>query len=127
MIYISLVNTSRYHYGCWQSRQYHNRQWKWKALPITQTPRGDSVPSLKDSIQSQMSVQDQRSSPEIENEETEEEVNDAPINTDWKASPNDTLKRYKIRYPDHVESLETMLNRLEALKTSLINLECLTW
>ena len=69
------------------------------------TPRGDSLPSLKDSIQSQMSVQDQRSSPEIENEETEEEVNVG----------NDTLE-YMFKHPDQAEDLETMLIRLQALK-----------
>ena len=100
--------------GAGASRQHHNHHFK--PLPTSPTPRGDSLPSLKHSIQSQMSVQDQRSSPEIENEETEEEVNDAPDNTDWKASPNDTLEKYKIRYPDHADSLETMLNSLEALK-----------
>ena len=100
--------------GAGASRQHHNH--RFKPLPTSPTPRGDSLPSLKHSIQSQMSVQDQRSSPEIENEETEEEVNDAPDNTDWKASPNDTLEKYKIRYPDHADSLETMLNSLEALK-----------
>ena len=69
------------------------------------TPRGDSLPSLKDSIQSQMSVQDQRSSPEIEKEETEEEVNVG----------NDTLE-YMFKHPDQAEDLETMLIRLQALK-----------
>ena len=69
------------------------------------TPRGDSLPSLKDSIQSQMSVQDQRSSPEIENEETEAEVNVG----------NDTLE-YMFKHPDQAEDLETMLIRLQALK-----------
>ena len=68
--------------GAGASRQHHNHQWKWKAMPAP-TPRGDSLPSLKDSIQSQMSVQDQRSSPEIENEETEEEVNVACVNTGY--------------------------------------------
>ena len=79
-------------------------QWKWKAMPAP-TPRGDSLPSLKDSIQSQMSVQDQRSSPEIENEETEEDVNVG----------NDTLE-YMFKHPDQAEDLETMLIRLQALK-----------
>ena len=79
-------------------------QWKWKAMPAP-TPRGDSLPSLKDSIQSQMSVQDQRSSPEIENEETEAEVNVG----------NDTLE-YMFKHPDQAEDLETMLIRLQALK-----------
>ena len=75
------------------------------------TPRGDSLPSLKDSIQSQMSVQDQRSSPEIENEETEEEVNVG----------NDTLE-YMFKHPDQAEDLETMLIRLQALKNLLIKI-----
>ena len=90
--------------GAGASRQHHNHQWKWKAMPAP-TPRGDSLPSLKDSIQSQMSVQDQRSSPEIENEETEEEVNVG----------NDTLE-YMFKHPDQAEDLETMLIRLQALK-----------
>ena len=80
------------------------------------TPRGDSLPSLKDSIQSQISVQDQRSSPEIENEETEEDVYVACVNTDLKASPNDTLETCTVKHPDKAENLITMLNRLQALK-----------
>ena len=36
--------------------------------------------------------------------------------TDKKASPNDTLKAYKAKYPDQAEDLETMLERLQALK-----------
>ena len=80
------------------------------------TPRGDSLPSLKDSIQSQISVQDQRSSPEIENEETEEDVYVACVNTDLKASPNDTLETCTVKHPDKAEKLITMLNRLQALK-----------
>ena len=35
---------------------------------------------------------------------------------DKKASPNDTLKAYKAKYPDQAEDLETMLERLQALK-----------
>ena len=90
--------------GAGASRQHHNHQWKWQAMPAP-TPRGDSLPSLKDSIQSQMSVQDQRSSPEIENEETEEEV----------YVGNDALE-YMIKHPDQAEDLETMRIRLQALK-----------
>ena len=101
--------------GAGASRQHHNHQWKWNAMPAP-TPRGDSLPLLKDSIQSQISVQDQRSSPEIENEETEEEVNVACVNTDLKASPNDTLETYIFIHPDQAEDLETMLNKLQALK-----------
>ena len=36
--------------------------------------------------------------------------------TDKKASPTDTLKEYKAKYPDQAEDLETMLERLQALK-----------
>ena len=36
--------------------------------------------------------------------------------TGKKASPNDTLKAYKAKYPDQAEDLETMLERLQALK-----------
>ena len=90
--------------GAGASRQHHNHQWKWNAMPAP-TPRGDSLPLLKDSIQSQISVQDQRSSPEIENEETEEEVNVACVNTDLKASPNDTLETYIFIHPDQAEDL----------------------
>ena len=80
------------------------------------TPRGDSLPSLKDSIQSHMSVQDQRSSPEIDNEETEQDVHVSCVNTDLKASPNDTLETCTVKHPDKAENLITMLNRLQALK-----------
>ena len=33
-----------------------------------------------------------------------------------EASPNDTLETYKAKYPDQAEDLETMLERLQALK-----------
>ena len=36
--------------------------------------------------------------------------------TDKKASPTDTLETYKAKYPDQAEDLETMLERLQALK-----------
>ena len=36
--------------------------------------------------------------------------------TDKKASPNDTLETYKAKYPDQAEDLETMLERLQALR-----------
>ncbi|CAH3195024.1 unnamed protein product [Porites evermanni] len=72
--------------------------------------------SLKDSIQSHMSVQDQRSSPKIDNEEIKEDVYVACVNTDLKASPNDTLETCIVKHPDKAENLITMLNRLQALK-----------
>ena len=36
--------------------------------------------------------------------------------TDKKASPTDTIETYKAKYPDQAEDLETMLERLQALK-----------
>ena len=63
-----------------------------------------------------MSVQDQRSSPKIDNEEIKEDVYVACVNTDLKASPNDTLETCIVKHPDKAENLITMLNRLQALK-----------
>ena len=36
---------------------------------------------------------------------------------DWEALPNDTLDQYKVTYPEQAESLQTIFNRLQALKT----------
>ena len=36
---------------------------------------------------------------------------------DWEALPNDTLDQYKVNYPEQAESLQTIFNRLQALKT----------
>ena len=36
--------------------------------------------------------------------------------TDKKASPTDTIETYKAKYPDQAEDLETMLERIQALK-----------
>ncbi|XP_073253469.1 uncharacterized protein [Porites lutea] len=36
---------------------------------------------------------------------------------DWEALPNDTLDQYKVNYPEQAESLQTIFNRLQVLKT----------
>ena len=45
-----------------------------------------------------------------------ERVDVARTSTDKRASLDDTLKEYKAKYPDQAEDLETMLERLQALK-----------
>ena len=40
---------------------------------------------------------------------------------DWEALPNDTLDQYKVNYPEQAESLQTIFNRLQALKTFVDN------
>ena len=90
--------------GAGASRQHHNPPMEMESNACTDTKRRQSTVT-KGLDQSQMSVQDQRSSPEIENEETEEEVNVG----------NDTLE-YMFKHPDQAEDLETMLIRLQALK-----------
>ena len=82
-------------------------------------PPGESLSPLKDTVQPKIPVQDQHISHEAQNKDIKEQVNVAPTSqtsTDKKASPNDTLERYKAKYPDQAEDLETMLERLQALK-----------
>ena len=53
---------------------------------------------------------------EAQNKEMKEPVDVARTSTDKRASLDDTLKAYKAKYPDQAEDLETMLERLQALK-----------
>ena len=79
-------------------------------------PPGESLSPLTDTVQPKIPVQDQHFSHEAQNEDIKEQVDVAWTSTDKKASPNDTLEAYKAKYPDQAEDLETMLERLQALK-----------
>ena len=82
-------------------------------------PPGESLSPLKDTVQPKIPVQDQYFSHEAQNKDINEQVHVAltsQTSTDKKASPNDTLETYKAKYPDQAEDLETMLERLQALK-----------
>ena len=79
-------------------------------------PPGESLSPLTDTVQPKIPVQDQHFSHEAQNKDIKEQVDFAWTSTDKKASPNDTLEAYKAKYPDQAEDLETMLERLEALK-----------
>ena len=79
-------------------------------------PPGESLSPLTDTVQPKIPVQDQHFSHEAQNKDIKEQVDVAWTSTDKKASPNDTLEAYKAKYPDQAEDLETMLERLEALK-----------
>ena len=52
----------------------------------------------------------------MESKEQVDVARTSQTSTDKKASPNDTLETYKAKYPDQAEDLETMLERLQALK-----------
>ena len=79
-------------------------------------PPGESLSPLTDTVQPKIPVQDQHFSHEAQNKDIKEQVDVARTCTDKKASPNDTLEAYKAKYPDQAEDLETMLERLQALK-----------
>ena len=79
-------------------------------------PPGESLSPLTDTVQPKIPVQDQHFSHEAQNKDIKEQVDVAWTSTDKKASPNDTLEAYKAKYPDQAEDLETMLERLKALR-----------
>ena len=97
--------------GAGASRNHHS-----KGIP---SPPRKSLSPVKDTVQPKIPVQDQHFSHEAQNKDIKEQVHVArtsQTSTDKKASPNDTLEAYKAKYPDQAEDLETMLERLQALK-----------
>ena len=82
---------------------------------ISSPPR-ESLSPLNDTGQPETPVQDQHFSHEAQNKEMKERVDVARTSRDKRASLDDTLKEYKAKYPDQAEDLETMLERLQALK-----------
>ena len=83
------------------------------------SPPGESLSPLKDTVQPKIPVQDPHFSHEAQTKEIKQPVDVArtsQTSTDKKASPDDTLEAYKAKYPDQAEDLETMLERLQALK-----------
>ena len=82
---------------------------------ISSPPR-ESLSPLNDTGPPETPVQDQHFSHEAQNKEMKERVDVARTSTDKRASLDDTLKEYKAKYPDQAEDLETMLERLQALK-----------
>ena len=79
-------------------------------------PPGESLSPLTDTVQPKIPVQDQQFSHEAQNKDIKEQVDVAWPSTDTKAPPNDTLEAYKAKYPNQAEDLETMLERLQALR-----------
>ena len=101
--------------GAGASRNSHHKHHS-KRLP---SPPDESLSPLKDTVQPKIPVQDQHFSHEAQTMEIKEQVDvdrTSQTSTDKKASPNDTLETYKAKYPDQAEDLETMLERLQALK-----------
>ena len=101
--------------GAGASRNSHHKHHS-KRLP---SPPDESLSPLKDTVQPKIPVQDQHFSHEAQNKDIKQQVHVArtsQTSTDKKASPNDTLETYKAKYPDQTEDLETMLERLQALK-----------
>ena len=101
--------------GAGASRNSHHKHHS-KRLP---SPPDESLSPLKDTVQPKIPVQDQHFSHEAQNKDIKEQVDVArtsQTSTDKKASPDDTLETYKAKYPDQAEDLETMLERLQALK-----------
>ena len=108
--------------GAGASRKHHKYHSKRIPSPPPPPPPprpGESLSSLKDTVQPKIPVQDQHFSHEAQNKDIKQQVDVArtsQTSTDKKASPNDTLETYKAKYPDQAEDLETMLERLQALK-----------
>ena len=97
--------------GAGASKKHHS-------IRISPPPR-ESLSSLKDTVQPTTPVQDQHFSHEAQNKDIKEQVHVArtsQTSRDKKALPNDTLETYKAKYPDQAEDLETMLERIQALK-----------
>ena len=97
--------------GAGASRNHHS-----KGIP---SPPRESLSPVKDTVQPKIPVQDQHFSHEAQNKDIKGQVDVARTSqtiADKKASPNDTLETYKAKYPDQAEDLETMLERLQALK-----------
>ena len=87
-----------------------------KGIP---SPPRESLSPVKDTVQPKIPVQDQHFSHEAQNKDIKEQVDVARTSqtiADKKASPNDTLETYIVKHPDQAEDLETMLERLQALK-----------
>ena len=102
--------------GAGASRNHHS-----KGIP---SPPRESLSPVKDTVQPKIPVQDQHFSHEAQNKDIKEQVHVArtsQTSTDKKASPNDTLETYKAKYPYQAEDLETMLERLQALKNFVDN------
>ena len=97
--------------GAGASKNHHS-----KGIP---SPPRESLSPVKDTVQPKIPVQDQHFSHEAQNKDIKEQVDVARTSqtiADKKASPNDTLETYIVKHPDQVEDLETMLERLQALK-----------
>ena len=102
--------------GAGASRNHHS-----KGIP---SPPRESLSPVKDTVQPKIPVQDQHFSHEAQNKDIKQQVDVARTshtNTDKKASPNDTLETYIVKHPDQAEDLETMLERLQALKNFVDN------
>ena len=99
--------------GAGASRKHH--KYHSKRIP-SPPPPGESPSPLKDTVQPKIPVQDQHFGHEAQNKDIKEQVHVARTSTDKKASPNDTLETYKAKYPDQAEDLETMLERMQALR-----------
>ena len=101
--------------GAGASRNSHHKHHS-KQLP---SPPDESLSPLKATVQPKIPVQDQHFSHEAQNKDIKEQVDVARTSqtiADKKASPNDTLETYIVKHPDQAEDLETMLERLQALK-----------
>ena len=97
--------------GAGASRNHHS-----KGIP---SPPRESLSPVKDTVQPKIPVQDQHFSHEAQNKDIKQQVHVARTSqtiADKKASPSDTLETYIVKHPDQAENLETMLERLQALK-----------
>ena len=97
--------------GAGASKNHHS-----KGIP---SPPRESLSPVKDTVQPKIPVQHQHFSHEAQNKDIKEQVDVARTSqsiADKKVSPNDTLETYIVKHPDQAEDLETMLERLQAVK-----------
>ena len=100
--------------GAGASKNHHS-----KGIPSPPRESLSPVKDQKDTVQPKIPVQDQHFSHEAQNKDIKEQVDVARTSqtiADKKASPNDTLETYIVKHPNQAEDLETMLERLQALK-----------
>ena len=97
--------------GSGASKQRHSNQ----ILATRSSPKPSSSKNIN-ITQPKVPVQDLLSHDTVSQSREKEEMNLAQANADWEVLHSDTLEKYKVNYPDQVESLQSMFDRIQALK-----------
>ena len=98
--------------GSGASKQRHRNQ----ILASPSSPEPSSSKNVN-ITQPKVPVQVQRLGHDTVSQSREkEEMNLAQANADWEILHSNTLQKYKVNYPDQAESLQSMFDRIQALK-----------